>query len=89
METTGHGLWRWERSLDNQRGTREIGGQRFGIPKAGPKASPRRCPPHTPAITASLPGGGYETECLVCGARGPKRETTVEAKLAFDAALGL
>ena len=70
-----------ERSLDDQPGAREKG-QRFGAPR-------RACPPHTPAMTASVPGGGYEHKCLVCGARGPKRKTTVEAKLAFDAALGL
>ena len=88
MESTEQGLRGWERSLDDQRDGREKG-RRFAIPKAGPKAALRKtCPPHTPAITASVPGGGYETECLVCGARGPKRETTVEAKLAFDAGLG-
>jgi len=89
METTEHGLSGWEHSLDNQRDVRQEG-RRFAIPKAGPKAIPRRtCPTHTPAITASVPGGGYETECLACGVRGPKGATTVEAKLAFDAALGL
>ncbi len=89
MKTTEQDLSGWERSLDNQRGARQEG-RRFAIPKAGPEARPRRtCPLHTPAITASVPGGGYETECLVCGARGPKRETSVEAKVAFDAALGL
>jgi hypothetical protein len=78
MKTTEQDLSGWE-------------GRRYAtIPKAGPEARPRRtCPLHTPAVTASVPGGGYETECLVCGARGPKRETTVEAKLAFDAVLGL
>lgn len=78
-----------ERSLDGQPGAREKG-QRSGIPKVELVAPLRRaCPPHTPAVTASVPGGGYETECLVCGARGPERETTADAKLAFDAALGL
>jgi len=76
MKTTEQDLLGWE-------------GRLFAIPKAGPEARPRRtCPLHTPALTASVPGGGYETECLVCGARGPKRQTTVEAKLAFDAGLG-
>ena len=89
IETTEQDSGGWERSLDEQRGAREKG-RRFAILKAGKKAAPMRtCPPHTPAITASVPGGGYETECLVCGARGPKRETSVEAKVAFDAALGL
>jgi hypothetical protein len=60
MKTTEQDLLGWE-------------GRRFAIPKAGPEARPRRtCPLHTPALTASVPGGGYETECLVCGARGPK-----------------
>jgi len=89
METTEQESVGWEHSLDDQRGARKKG-RRFAILKAGPNAAPRgTCPPHTPATTISVPGGGYETECLVCGARGPKRETTVEAKLAFDAALGL
>jgi hypothetical protein len=89
MDSTEQGLRGWERSLDDQRDGREKG-RRFAIPKAGPKAALRKtCPPHTPAITASVPGGGYETKCLVCKARGPKGATTVEAKLAFDAALGL
>ena len=71
---TLHDSGGWEDFLNNQQ----------------PSATRRTCPPHTPAITASVPGGrGYETECLVCGARGPKRETSVEAKVAFDAALGL
>ena len=70
---TSHDSGGWEHFLNNQQ----------------PSATRRTCPPHTPAITASVPGGGYETECLVCGARGPKRETSVEAKVAFDAALGL
>ena len=53
------------------------------------RGGPRRsCPPHNPLIATSVPGG-YEIECLYCGARGPKRETSVEAKLAFDSALGL
>jgi len=89
MESTEQGLRGWDRSLDDQRDGREKG-RRFAIPKAGPKAALRKtCPPHTPAITASVPGGGYETECLVCKARGPKGATTVEAKLAFVTALGL
>ena len=71
---TSHDSGGWEHFLINQ--------------QAG--ETRRTCPPHTPAITASVPGGGgYETECLVCGARGPKRETSVESKVAFDAALGL
>ncbi len=50
--------------------------------------APRKgCPPHMPAITISVPEGGYQTECLVCGKRGPRRETAVEAKEAFDASL--
>ena len=81
MKTTERDTGGRKRSLDDQPSAREKG-QRFGAPR-------RTCPPHTPAMTASVPGGGYEHECLVCGARGPKRATTVEAKLAFDAALGL
>jgi hypothetical protein len=89
METTERDIGGSERSLDDKPGAREKG-QRSGIPKAEPVALLRRaCPPHAPAITASVPGGGYETQCLVCRARGPKRETTAEAKLAFNAALGL
>jgi len=42
-----------------------------------------------PAITISVPEGGYQTECLVCGKRGPRRETSAEAKEAFDAILGV
>ena len=90
METTEQESVGWEHSLDDQRGARKKG-RRFAILKAGPNAAPRgTCPPHTPAITTSVPGGGgYETKCLVCKARGPKGATTVEAKLAFDAAFGL
>ena len=51
-------------------------------------ASRSKCPPHSPVIADSLPGGGYETKCLACGARRPKRETCVEAKQALDAVLG-
>ncbi len=70
------------------------GGSVIAIPDSQRRVrqkAPKRtsCPPHTPAITISVPSGGYETECLVCGKRGPGRETSVEAKQAFDAVLGL
>ena len=42
-----------------------------------------------PAITVNVPEGGYQTECLVCGKRGPRRETSVEAREAFEAMLGV
>ena len=57
--------------------------------RARQRAPRKHCPPHTPAITISVPEGGYQTECLVCGKRGPRRENSVEAKEAFDAILGV
>ena len=78
MGTTEQGPSGQERFLDNQ--PRKLEERRGG---------PRRfCPSHTPLVAVSV-AGGYEIECLYCGARGPKRETSVEAKLAFDGALGL
>ena len=40
------------------------------------RAPRKHCPPHSPAITISVPEGGYQTDCLVCGKRGPRRKTS-------------
>ena len=57
--------------------------------RARQRAPRKHCPPHSPAITISVPEGGYQTDCLVCGKRGPRRETSVEAKEAFDTILSV
>lgn len=61
-------------------------GYRLGVPPPSPR-KPRgssSCPPHRPAISVSVPGGGYEMQCLKCGHRGPKRATSADALEALD-----
>ena len=44
----------------------------------------KSCPPHTPLIAQPLREGTYVVSCLKCGAAGPERKNSQEAKLAFD-----
>jgi hypothetical protein len=47
-----------------------------------PRPTWRRCPPHTPLKLVRDPGGCL-VECLGCGKRGPKRDSTEAARAAF------
>ncbi len=46
--------------------------------------SGRRCPRHGPLVGEATEEGFYTLRCLACGVKGPEREDTLKAKLAFD-----
>ncbi len=46
--------------------------------------SGRRYPRHGPLVGEATEEGSYTLRCLACGVKGPEREDTLKAKLAFD-----
>ena len=46
--------------------------------------SGRRYPGHGPLVREATEEGFYTLRCLACGVKGPEREDTLKAKLAFD-----
>ena len=44
----------------------------------------KRCPRHGPLVGEATEEGSYTLRCLACGVKGPEREDTLKAKLAFD-----
>jgi len=48
-----------------------------------PSRRTKPCPPHTPLLILDTEDGSRVVRCLACGLRGPKRENTSKARLAF------
>ena len=46
--------------------------------------SGRRYPRHGPLVGEATEEGSYTLRCLACGVKGPEREDTLKAKLAFE-----
>jgi hypothetical protein len=53
--------------------------------QASSRSRSGRCyPRHSPLVGEATEEGSYTLRCLACGVKGPEREDTLKAKLAFD-----